>query len=313
MNDGPMGPSPTPPDGSAPPPAGPETGPRAYETGAASVPPGPQTTGQGSPGPYGFGIAQPPAGPPTTATAAIGPATRSRRRFAGVLAVVGAIIAVLAVKVAIGALVSGVATTALGAFFGGPAARLPSDVQANLEKRINTAVGTSLDGLSDTDKQARILTLIKAGLPRLDAATLLHRVQLEAAAVRAVDVATCATFARTGTTGTTDADAAAKVIAALDTTSYGAWIEINVEAVEAQTAGAPAVRTISATDSDAMFKAVFAKMSATDIATLSALSAGTEETDPAACASIRALYAAGIALQSPLVDSFALADASSAQ
>ena len=240
-------------------------------------------------------------------------APRSRRRFAGLAVIPAAIIGYFVFKLAIGFLVAGVASSTLGAFFGGPASRLPSDTQTTLEHRINAAVGTSLDGLSDADKQARILLLIKGGLPRLDAAKLLQRVQLESAAVNAVDEASCASFARAGTTGKVDQDVNAKVIAALDTTSFGAWIEINVEAIEAQSAGAPAARTIAQADSDAMYKALFALMSPTDISALTALGSGTEETDSVACTAVRSLYANGIKLGPVDAANFALADASTSQ
>ena len=91
--------------------------------------------------------------------------------------------------------------------------------------------------------------------------------------------------------GDVDEAAARKAIEALDTTTFGRWVEVNVQAIESETRGAPPARTPDeATINNALGELV-AKLPDADTTALGAMSSGGTVTDDAACAAYRDLYA----------------------
>jgi hypothetical protein len=237
------------------------------------------------------------------------PARRSRVRAA--IVGIGAVVVVLGGKILLGVVTGAVVSSTLGAVFGSPFQRLSSEQRTQLEARLTAAVGSSFDGLSDADKQARILTLLKAGLPRLSDTILIERVQLFTTALQGADPSSCAAVARGSLLGRPDEAAAEKVIGGLETTSFGRWVEINVQAIEAEKSGAPPARTVSSTASEAMYQAILGVLSGKDTATITLVTTGGTAADADVCTAMRDLYNAGRTLGPADLATFALSDVAS--
>ncbi|MBA2383024.1 MAG: hypothetical protein H0V73_13020 [Chloroflexi bacterium] len=221
---------------------------------------------------------------------------------------IGAVVIGIGGKILLGLAAGAVVGGTLGALFGGPFARLPADQRSQLDARFTAAIGSRVDGLSDTDKQRRVLTLVKTGLPRLPDSVLIERVQLFTTALERTDVATCAAVARGSLQGKVDEAAAEKTIGTLETTAFGRWVEINVEAMEAENSGAPPPRTVAQAASDTMYRQILGQLSTDDTTTIAAVAKGGSATDEDACAAMRHLYAPGKSLDPVDLAAFALAD-----
>ena len=178
----------------------------------------------------------------------------------------------------------------------------------DLNQRVDSALGDDANGLSDSDKNAKVAAMGQRGLSRLDDATLLRRVQLYKIALDASDEATCAAVFRSSMEGPVSDDDANRMLGGLTTDQFGEWAEIWVQALEAEATGAPPARSVSDDQSNGMFEALFAAISQDDFATIQALSAGTVVTDAAACQANRALYTAGFGLDGANLALFALTD-----
>jgi hypothetical protein len=259
----------------------------------------------------GPALDEPPSGPAALAPSSTpsaaapeslwdaGPPTHRGGRGAAILVGgVAVVIAVgwLAIKVATGLLVAGIAAQALGLLFGGPYARLPADVRGGFERRIDAALGSQLDGLSDAESDARLTALVADGTTRLDDATLVDRLRIQVAGLAAADEATCEAFALSdlGVSRATDAQSTA-FISALDDASLTRWVEINVLALEAAARGSPAPRTVTS-EVDAAMISVVADLPAAETATLQAVADGEPVNGAAACAAERAIYTRLLAL-----------------
>jgi hypothetical protein len=238
------------------------------------------------------------------------PAPARKTRLRAAILGVGAVVVVLGGKIVLGLAAGAVVGSAVGAFFGGPFERLPSDQRSQFDTRLTAAVGSTFNGLSDTDKKARILAMLEGGLPRLSDPILIERVSLFTTALHSADTATCAAVARGSLLGKPDATAADKVIGGLDTTPFGRWVEINIEAIEAEKLGAIPARTVSSAASDALYASLFDSLTPTDTATITAVTGGGTATDADACAALRNLYGSGKALGSADLANFALLDVS---
>ena len=225
-------------------------------------------------------------------------------------AALGVLLGVFAVKVIIGLVVGGVAASAFGAAFGGPWDRLPSETKDQLNQRAEAALGAAGNGLSDTEKGAKLIELGRHGLSRLDDQTLIHRVELYKAALDALDETTCAAVMRSSMAGAVSDEDAKELVGSLTTEQFGEWVDIWVRALEAEAKGDPPARTVSDSDSSAMYEAVFAGVSDDELATIQSLSVGTTVTDAEACQANRALYAAGLGLDDANLGAFALTDVS---
>jgi hypothetical protein len=240
----------------------------AWSSPAVPPPPGPEA------GPM------PPAAPP-----------RKRGRLGLLLAALGAGAGIIAVKVVSGLLVGSVVGSALGAFFGGPYQRLPSEVRNQFEQRVKTAVGSQLDGMSQATAADRLRTLVQRGLVRLDDATLVRHLTLQTQALDHGDSASCAGFARASIGGKpASADVSRGLMAALDDRSLQEFLDINIMGLEAEARAAPAARTVTDAQAQALFETLAGRLVEQDIVAIQALVAGTTTTDESACHAVRSLY-----------------------
>ena len=194
----------------------------------------------------------------------------------------------------------------LSAFHGESFDRLPADQRQQLESRFAVAVGDSLRDLPAADAVARVDALATGGLPRLDDATLVEQLRLLAAALEATPTATCAAFSRVVVTGTSDPDAIRTMLGSLDAGSYGRWMEIRVESLEAEAKGAPPARAVSQAALDAMWRSFGGPYSAADDAALSAEQKGSPQPDTDVCAAHRHYYQSVLALGPTDLATFAL-------
>ncbi len=257
---------------------------------------------------------EPEPGTPTLAGEAAlppSPAARPRRQFLAVAGGLVVVVGYLGVKFLLGFVVAGAAAGAIGAVFGGPWDHLPSDTRDRDVARIEAAVGPSFKGLSDADQAKRLADLQAGGLPRLDDATLIDRVGIFAAALNATDEHTCATVMRVSFGDPFDKESAKKLIGSLDSTAFSRWVEIAVEAIEAESKAAPPARKPSDAEANAMFDAVFARISPTDQATIASVQSGTAVSDGVVCAAGRAIYGVGLGLEPAQRATFALTDVQS--
>jgi hypothetical protein len=210
-----------------------------------------------------------------------------------VLAGIGALVVVLAViggKILIGLVTATVVGSALGGIFGGPYEKLPADQRQQFDQRLDAALGKSLEGLSEADTSARLQALLSGGLPRLDDAALIAHLQIFTKMIRTADTETCGKLARSTIVGKVDQDAARKAIGSLDTPTFGAWVDVNVKAIEAETRGSPPARTANAAAMDPILSEMVSNLSPSDTATLGAMANGTQVSDADACTAYRDLY-----------------------
>jgi hypothetical protein len=255
------------------------------EPAAAPPPPEPAT-----------GHVPPPIPPPVwpggaPETVVVPPASRPKGRILAAGGIVAAVVIGLALKFVLPLVVGGVVGSALSGAFGGPWERLPSDVRDVYEQRLETAAGSQLDGLSDTQIATKIDGWLAGGYPRLDDAKLIRHLELAVQALNATDEATCAAFGRTSLVGAAFPDAAeAKLVGALDSSSTIEWVGLNVDAIEADLRGSPDPVAVSAAESDALVTRLLDRMSEAELATFAALGGGGSATDPETCGAIRALY-----------------------
>lgn len=164
---------------------------------------------------------------------------------------------------------SGAATgTWLATWFGAPFLRLPADQREQLERRFDAAVGDTLDLLSADARLARVQALSASGYTRLDGRTLVEYLRLYAAAFEATDIATCAETALAGEYGTGPSLGVDAALASLDTSSYGRWMEIQVEAIEAELKGSVPRPSVAQEDLSRIDDEVLRKLSAAEITAL---------------------------------------------
>jgi hypothetical protein len=101
------------------------------------------------------------------------------------------------------------------------------------------------------------------------------------------------------------------MIGGLETTSFGRWIEINVQAIEAQQTGATPARNVSSTASQAMYQGLLGALPSKDIATITLVTSGGTAADADVCTAMRDLYNAGRTLGPTDLATFALIDVAS--
>ena len=229
--------------------------------------------------------------PPASATGQ--PSTSGRRPKT---IVIGAIGLVAALAVAIGMkvapfLAAGVLGSALAGAFGGPWDRLPSDVQAGFEQRLEAAVGDRLKSVDEAQRPAQIESLVRSGMQRLSDDRLVRRLILQTKALGAGDGSVCAAFGRQALAGSAvDATTATALFSALPTEDVVEWIEIGVEAIEAEAREAPDPIFASEAEASALIDSIFASLPESQVQTMADVNQGLEATDAEVCAAILGLY-----------------------
>jgi hypothetical protein len=230
-----------------------------------------------------------PGGAPESAGSP--PPGRPRAKWLAGLGVVAAVVAGIALKFVLPLVIGSAIGSAFSGAFGGPWEKLPSDVRAGFEQRLETASAGQLKGLSDAQTGSKIEGWLTAGMPRLDDARLVRHLELLTQSLDQADEATCAAFGRHSVNGAALADdASEKLIGTLDQAALIEWIGLNVDAIEAELRGSPEAKVVSATESDAVLNRMVASMTEADLTTIGALSSGQTLPDAQACAAIRSLY-----------------------
>ena len=295
------------------------TTPRAPDGPPAPAPPGPGSAGPAGAAPgsgwstpsgpsWSAPAAPPPPGPESGAVPPAAP-PRNRGRLGLVLAALAGGAGIVAVKILSGLVVGSVVGSALGSFFGGPYQRLPPDVRTQFEQRIKAGLGNQLDGLSETAAVDRVRSLVQRGIVRLDDPLLVRYMTVQVQALDHSETATCAAFARASVGGKVpSAEISRGLLGKLDDRSLQEFMEINVRALEAEARAAPAARTISEDQADAMFERLAPRLSSQDVDTIQALGAGTTVTDEAACSAVRNLYDTALTMDPADVALFARYD-----
>ena len=254
---------------------------RGGANGPAGLPDGPETA------------------PPEAAVAGGAEQTRSglSTRRAGLLVAGLGALGLLALKFVLPLVIASIAAQSLGAVFGDPYARLPSDVREEFDERVDAAAGERFRGLSDDEQLAMVQGLVARGLARLDDATLVAYFRLASTAFQRTDVSTCATVARAMFVGATpSAETNLKVVGALDEAGIRQWVDISVEALEAEARGHPAARTVTDASIDPLVADVVGQMTAGDLETVGAIAGGETVSDVSACSAIRGYFGAVLAL-----------------
>jgi hypothetical protein len=218
-------------------------------------------------------------------------------KLGAALAVGAAILGAIFVKFVLPLVIVGVAGDALGVAFGGPYMRLPGDVRAGLEQRLETALGDTFDDLPEDQQTARIGQLINGGMPRLDDGLIAENFRLTAKALGTMDDANCANVARATFAGAEPSDDAANaMVGTLEGAELKQWFEVRVAAIEAEVRGAPAQVVITDAAVDPLFVRLFEIMSEADINTLASVSTGGTVEDAAVCSAVRGLYTSVLSL-----------------
>jgi hypothetical protein len=244
-----------------------------------------------------------PIAPPSSPTPSVGldspmppavqlPKKRGRFGLVGTfVAVAAAAIGAIVVKFVLPLLLVGAVGQVLGSAFGGPYGRLPSDVRSGFDNRLEAAVGSSMDGESDSDKSDHILTLVKSGLSRLDDGLITTNFQLTSKALGAVDVPSCAAISRAIISGAQPPeDATNAMINTLSDSDLKEWFEIRVSALEAESRNSPAQVAVTDDQVNPLYTKLFALMQPEDITVIGQLGQGGTVEDAPLCTAIRDLY-----------------------
>lgn len=222
--------------------------------------------------------------------------TASRRRKAGIVAVIVALLAIPGAKFLLPLLAGGAISVVIsGGAFVGPYERLPPDVRSAYQERIEAVEPPSFQTWAEAAQATWIESALVGGTPRLDDAELIRRLELQTTALRRADTATCAAFATE--TPITDATTG-RLLHHLRDAELVDWYDIAIRAIEAQVAAVEIPRVISDTEAEALLVRVIEAAPPAESDAMQALFAGTA--DPAlACAGFRALYE-GIARLDPV-------------
>jgi hypothetical protein len=186
--------------------------------------------------------------------------------------------------------------------------RLPEQQRSILLERLE-ALTTDFEGGWSAQVEARVRILFNDGLVRLDDDLLVRRLQLSSAAFEAMDNSVCAAITRTGYAGRMlSYEQAIAIMASLDAAQLSDWLDIHIQAAEAEKAGRPSARELSESETERVAIQLVRQLSTQDIDVLLALEERRPVGDAELCRATRAFYAA--ALQLPRRDRviMALAD-----
>ncbi len=253
--------------------------------------------------------AAPPIAPPSAAVPGVDPSgvvppgleppkKKSRMGVVGAfLAVAAAAIGAIVVKFVLPLVLVGAVGQVFDSAFGGPYNRLPGDVRSGFEKRLDAAFGDSLEGQTDTQKTARVLTAVKSGLSRLDDGLIQANFQLTTKAIGAVDVPSCAAVSRAIVAGAEPPEGATNaMINTLSDADLQQWFEIRISALEAELRNAPPQVAISDDQVNPLYDKLFAVMPSGDIDVIGEVAQGSTVEDGELCTAIRDLYSAVLSL-----------------
>jgi hypothetical protein len=218
------------------------------------------------------------------------PRTRKAALFGG-FAILAGVLGTIGWKILVGTVAVGIVGGTLSSFFGGPWEKLPADVRASYQSRLETAVGKRLDGLSNDAASAQFQTWLHGGFIRLTDAKLVRHLQLEIAALNRASEKDCATFGRESVGGkTVDDDTAKALVAALDQPGMVELIGLNVDAVEAELRASPQQVKADQTEGGSILQRMLGQLTSAQLTTLSALGTGRTVSDHDACDAVRGLY-----------------------
>ncbi len=176
--------------------------------------------------------------------------------------------------------------------------RLSADDRDAYLARLEAALGDRGKGLSDAEVGELVERTEADGMPRLDDAALVDHLAIQAAALDAVDDATCAAFGRSslGSQPLSD-EVTTDVVAAIPDDRIKAWVEISVRAVEASVHSTAPVPTPDPAASDAAFTALFEALPAADLERVQVVAGDTiAAPDAEVCWAIRTMYGGALAL-----------------
>jgi hypothetical protein len=280
----PPSPGPSWPDPTGSPPRRPNELSGSVEPNALSRPP------SGSDSPHA------PAGDQQWPSAA--PRRQTRRGpLVGGLAILAGVIGTVGWKLLVGTVAVGIVGGTVSAFFGGPWDKLPSDVRASYQHRLETAVGSRLDGVSESAAKAQFETWLHGGFARLDDARLVRHLQLEVDALNRTSEKDCASFGRESMGGKpVDDDTSQHLVASLDQAAMVEFVGLNVDAIEAELRGSPAAVSVSSAESAPILQQMLGRLSSSQMQTLTALNSGTTITDREMCDAVRGLYGQSLSL-----------------
>lgn len=240
---------------------------------------------------YGASADPSPVVPPPDLPPVEGKKRTPMGRIAAFLVVAGAAIGAILVKFVLPLVLVGAVGQVFDSAFGGPYGRLSGDVRSGFEKRLDTAFGNSLDGQTDSQKTARVLSAVKSGLSRLDDNLVAQNFQLTTKAIGAVDVPSCAAVSRAIVAGTEPPEAAANaMINTLSDAELQQWFEIRISAIEADLRGSPAQVAVTDDQVNPLYEKLFAVMAPGDIDVIGNLAGGSEVQDAELCTAVRDLY-----------------------
>jgi hypothetical protein len=250
-----------------------------------------------------------PTLPPGTPLQPASAQKRSRRRL--LLIGVGVFVLVMA-GLALRTIVTQTAVDYAAQFFGGPLQRLPADQREALGLRFDTMLGDRFDGMSNQEIAADLERLVRGGMPRLDDARLVTRLQLQTKGLDAMTEAECAEFGRPSMSGQPVPNSVGQTLMKhLEAADLGVWLDIAADAVEAELAGTSPARRVSDAEAEQVFKEVFEGVEGETLTLITDVSANqATATDADVCTAIRTIYDLSLELASPSIELLARYDIS---
>ena len=233
-------------------------------------------------------------------------AGRSGRKKAAILAGLAAIVAITGIKIATNLLAESVAATMFGSMFGGPTDQVPADFRSGMEIRINAVLPANFDRLSRADQVAWTHEQFAGGFPRLDDATLTRFHRLQAAGFDQMPVAACAAMVREkANSGKKFSPTNNAISVALDGSQRKEFVEVYVEALEAQARRTPVPRTVTEDEANRVLDEVRGLATPDELSAIQAGGSDSTKSDAVQCAVLRAVF--DISLRLPAAELATLA------
>ena len=188
--------------------------------------------------------------------------------------------------------------TVLHSMFGDPYEQLPSDFRTGIETRVKALTPPNFDKLSETEQAAWIQKQVEGGLARLDDTTLTRRLGLWVEADAQMSVPDCAAYNREEQGLKHSRASNDAFLAALDGGGRREWIEILVQAMEADAHPMDYRRVPTNDEVDRLFAAIYDAATPDERTAISGWAPAFPQTDEVVCASVRAEDAASGRLRS---------------